>query len=92
MKFVAWIIAIVVLGLGAAALALRNGALDITLAGLATRYQTPESGFLEIGTARVHYRDEGAGPVVVLVHASNMNFWCEIARSGQREPVCHLLC
>ncbi len=73
MKFIAWIVAIALLGLGAAAVALRNGAFDITLADLATRYQTPESRFLEVGTARVHYRDEGAGPVVVLVHASYMN-------------------
>ena len=43
---------------------------DIPAEVLEARYGTPASQFAEIDGARIHYRDEGEGPAVVLVHAN----------------------
>ncbi len=43
---------------------------DIPAERLEARYATPASRFAEIDGARVHYRDEGEGPAVVLIHAN----------------------
>ena len=50
---------------------------DIPAAVLEARYARPNSQFIEIDGVRVHYIDEGAGPVVVLLHAnfSNLLDW-----------------
>jgi pimeloyl-ACP methyl ester carboxylesterase len=38
---------------------------------LEARYATPPSQFLEVDGLRIHYRDEGQGPPLVLLHGSN---------------------
>ena len=43
---------------------------DIPAQQLEARYGTPASRFAEIDGARIHYRDEGQGPPVVLIHAN----------------------
>ena len=43
---------------------------DIPAEQLEARYGTPASRFAEIDGARIHYRDEGQGPAVVLIHAN----------------------
>ena len=43
---------------------------DIPAEKLEARYATPASQFAEIDGARIHYRDEGQGPAVVLIHAN----------------------
>ena len=43
---------------------------DIPAGVLEARYGTPASQFAEIDGARIHYRDEGEGPCVVLIHAN----------------------
>jgi pimeloyl-ACP methyl ester carboxylesterase len=50
---------------------------DIPAAELEARYAGPTSKFITIDGVRMHYRDEGSGPVVVLVHAnfSNLIDW-----------------
>jgi pimeloyl-ACP methyl ester carboxylesterase len=50
---------------------------DIPAATLEARYAGPTSRFMEVDGVRIHYRDEGAGPVVVLIHAnfSNLIDW-----------------
>ena len=42
---------------------------DIPAAELEAKYAAPESQFVELDGVRVHYRDEGEGPAVVLLHA-----------------------
>lgn len=37
---------------------------------LEKRYRSAQSRFVEVDRVRVHYRDEGAGPVIVLLHGS----------------------
>ncbi len=50
---------------------------DIPAAELEARYAGPTSRFINIDGVRMHYRDEGTGPVVVLFHAnfSNLIDW-----------------
>jgi pimeloyl-ACP methyl ester carboxylesterase len=62
-----------VVGLGIALWAYR----DIPAAELEARYAGPTSRFMNIDGVRMHYRDEGTGPVVVLFHAnfSNLIDW-----------------
>ncbi len=60
---------------------------EISLDELESRYADAASRFATIDGVRVHYKDEGAGPVVVIVHASflNLNSWdavsAELART-----------
>lgn len=42
----------------------------IDYATLAKQYATAESKFVEVDGVQVHYRDEGRGPVIVLLHGS----------------------
>jgi len=42
---------------------------DIPAATLEARYAGPGSKFINIDGARIHFRDEGTGPAIVLVHA-----------------------
>jgi pimeloyl-ACP methyl ester carboxylesterase len=62
-----------VVGLGIALWAYR----DIPAAELEARYAGPTSRFMNIDGVRMHYRDEGTGPVVLLFHAnfSNLIDW-----------------
>jgi len=70
MKTLAWIVGLVVLMLGALALVGRSGMLDTDPAVALARYGGPPSKFTDIDGTRVHYRDEGSGPVLVMLHGS----------------------
>ena len=50
---------------------------DIPAAELEARYLSESSRFLNVDGVRMHYRDEGQGPVLVLIHAnfSNLIDW-----------------
>jgi pimeloyl-ACP methyl ester carboxylesterase len=48
---------------------------DRPAAGLEAKYATAPSKFVELDGLRVHYRDRGAGPVVVLLHGSNASLF-----------------
>jgi pimeloyl-ACP methyl ester carboxylesterase len=48
----------------------RASAERISLADLEARYKTPASRFVVVEGVRVHYVDEGTGPVLVLFHGS----------------------
>jgi pimeloyl-ACP methyl ester carboxylesterase len=50
---------------------------DIPLAALLPEYGAPPSQFVEIEGMRIHYRDEGAGPALVLLHGfgSSLYTW-----------------
>ncbi len=73
MKLLVILIACLLVGTGAYLLALVNGAFDMSLKELESKYKTPQSKFIDIDGVRVHYIDEGTGPTVVLLHASFMN-------------------
>jgi pimeloyl-ACP methyl ester carboxylesterase len=55
---------------------------DIPRAQLLAKYAPPPSRFAEIEGMRVHYRDEGAGPPLVLIHGapSSLHTWDGWAR------------
>jgi pimeloyl-ACP methyl ester carboxylesterase len=80
-----------VLGLAAvAALALATWVYrDIPAAELEARYAGPTSRFITIDGVRMHYRDEGSGPVVLLFHANFSNLidwdpWVEALKDRYR--------
>jgi pimeloyl-ACP methyl ester carboxylesterase len=43
---------------------------DIPAGVLEAKYTTPASRFLNVDGVRIHYRDEGSGPPLVLIHAN----------------------
>ena len=53
--------------------ALAQGPSPISLEDLRKKYADDGSRFVTIDGAEIHYRDEGQGPVVVLLHASYFN-------------------
>jgi pimeloyl-ACP methyl ester carboxylesterase len=62
---------------------------DIPAAELEARYGGPPSQFVVVDGVRFHYRDEGLGPVVVLLHANFSNLldwepWVEALKDRYR--------
>jgi pimeloyl-ACP methyl ester carboxylesterase len=53
---------------------------------LEARLATPPSKFIDVGGARVHYRDRGAGPPIVLLHGSNASLFCWEAWAAALAP------
>ncbi len=81
MRALRWLI-LAVIGAGVAyAVTLTSGVLNLSLPELEARYKLPESQFTELDGVRVHYVDQGQGPVVVLLHASfnNLHSWNDLA-------------
>jgi pimeloyl-ACP methyl ester carboxylesterase len=73
MKKVAVVVAALLALLIAGVVAARRGALDADPAEALARYGGAPSQFVEIDGTRLHYRDEGRGPVLVLLHGSRAN-------------------
>jgi pimeloyl-ACP methyl ester carboxylesterase len=48
---------------------------DRSASELEARYATPPSRFVEVDGLRVHYRDRGSGPALVLLHGSNSSLF-----------------
>jgi pimeloyl-ACP methyl ester carboxylesterase len=50
---------------------------DLTTAVLLAKYGTPASQFVDLEGVRVHYRDQGTGPTLVLLHATfaSLTMW-----------------
>jgi pimeloyl-ACP methyl ester carboxylesterase len=48
---------------------------DRPAAEVEARHRTPEDHFVVVGGLRVHYRDRGNGPVIVLLHGSNSSLY-----------------
>ncbi|MEZ5564718.1 MAG: alpha/beta hydrolase [Gammaproteobacteria bacterium] len=62
---------------------------DIPAEVLEARYTTSPSRFLNIDGVRMHYRDEGSGPPIVLIHANfgsllSWDSWTEALKSKHR--------
>ncbi len=70
MKRVASLIAVLLLLAGVVIAAARLGAFEPDPAAALAQYGAPPSQFIEIDGTRMHYRDEGQGPVLVLMHGS----------------------
>jgi pimeloyl-ACP methyl ester carboxylesterase len=70
-------IAVVTLGLGAFAFAVRAGVLAPSEAELRAKYMLPTSKIVEIDGEPIHYSDEGQGEAVVLVHGTfgSLRMW-----------------
>ncbi|MFM7708611.1 MAG: alpha/beta fold hydrolase [Gammaproteobacteria bacterium] len=65
-KVLGAVVALALLAFGIAALSYR----DHPVAEVEARWATPPSQFTVIDGVRMHYRDEGSGPPVVLLHAN----------------------
>ena len=65
-KLLGGLVAVGALALGIAAVVYR----DHPAAEVEARWATPPSRFVVIDGVRLHYRDEGSGPPVVLLHAN----------------------
>lgn len=62
---------------------------DLPLADVLPRYGAPPSRFVEVEGLRVHYRDEGSGPPLVLLHGTSSSLhtwdgWVEAMASHRR--------
>ena len=57
---------------------------DIPAEVLEAKYTTPASRFLNVDGVRIHYRDEGSGPPLVLIHA---NFGSLLSWDGWIDPL-----
>lgn len=63
------------------------GTPSVPLSTLESRYTTPTSRFVDVDGVRMHYKDEGTGPVVVMLHASFMSLhsWDGLAADLARD-------
>jgi pimeloyl-ACP methyl ester carboxylesterase len=59
---------------------------DLPLETLKARWATPPSRFVDIDGMSVHYRDEGSGPPVVLVHGTGANLFTWDAWAAALSP------
>ncbi|MEO7387309.1 MAG: alpha/beta hydrolase [Gammaproteobacteria bacterium] len=62
---------------------------DVPAAVLEAKYTTPASKFLNVDGVRIHYRDEGSGPPLVLIHANfgsllSWDAWVDILKQDHR--------
>lgn len=56
---------------------------QISLTDLRAKYSDEDTRYITVDGAEIHYRDEGEGPVVVMLHASffNLYAWDELANA-----------
>jgi len=69
--------------------AIANIRTDIPLETLKQRYAQPPSKFMQLGRLSVHYRDEGSGPPLVLLHGTGASLhtwqgWSDVLRRQLR--------
>jgi pimeloyl-ACP methyl ester carboxylesterase len=62
---------------------------DIPAAELEARYTSAASRFIHIDGVRIHYRDEGSGPAILLLHANFSNLlgwdpWADVLKERYR--------
>jgi pimeloyl-ACP methyl ester carboxylesterase len=72
-----WPIVVLALVAGLAALVGSQVRRDVPPAELEAQYATGASRFADVGGLRVHYRDEGQGPALILLHGtgSSLHTW-----------------
>jgi len=69
-RYAAWGLGLPAVLLAAWIALARTGALDSDPAAVEARYGAPPSRFIDVDGTRMHARDEGQGPVLVLLHGS----------------------
>jgi pimeloyl-ACP methyl ester carboxylesterase len=81
MKRILWLLGCVLVVLGVVLAALNLGAGDTDRAAAVARWAGPPSRFVAVDGVPIHVREEGAGPVVVLLHGSivSLGEWDEVA-------------
>lgn len=81
-QVVAWAFAMLGLVTAGSSTALAKAPYEIDRATLEARYADSDSRFVEIDGVRLHYKDQGSGPVVVLVHASflSLDAWTPVVK------------
>jgi len=64
-----------------------SGMLEISVEELKTKYQLPNSQFMDIDGVELHYVDEGEGPAVVMLHASfhSLRSWDSMAEALKKK-------
>ncbi|MEO9599416.1 alpha/beta hydrolase [Parasphingorhabdus sp.] len=74
-------IALLLLVLGGLVLSMRSGAWNTDREQVTAKWGDDPSQFISIDDVPIHYRDEGVGPVVVLLHGSilNLHEWDAVA-------------
>ena len=81
--------ALALLALALFVAAARSGWMQPADAELRTRYGLPDSHDIAIGAQKLHYVDEGSGPVIVLVHGSYASLrqwqaWADALKANYR--------
>ena len=73
MKKLALVVAVLALAFGGFVVYARMGKLDSSAEEAMARYGAAPSKFITIDGTRLHYRDEGSGPAIVMLHGSRAN-------------------
>jgi pimeloyl-ACP methyl ester carboxylesterase len=81
-KILVAIAALLAAAAGGAAWKFSPGFMSLPLTELERRHATADSKFADVDGVRVHYMDQGSGPVVLLLHASFMHLrtWDSLAK------------
>ncbi len=83
------LVAVALLALAVFVAAARNGWMQPADDELRARYGLPNSHDIMVGAQKLHYVDEGSGPVIVLVHGSYASLrqwqaWVDVLKANYR--------
>ncbi|MEO9599399.1 alpha/beta hydrolase [Parasphingorhabdus sp.] len=92
MRFFKWagsLILILILGAAIILGTMRLGWWNPSYEQVKAEYATPPSEFIQVGDASVHIRDEGEGPVIIMLHSSMANLrqwddWADLLKKDYR--------
>jgi len=82
-KWLLMLVAVLAIAFALTAWIWSSDLLKLELSELEEKYATADSKFMDVDGVRMHYMDQGEGPVVVLLHASFMHLrtWDSLAAS-----------
>lgn len=89
LKWLGAIILVLVVGSVGLILTVRAGWWNPSYEEIVARHATPPSKFVQVGDVRLHVRDEGQGPVVLMLHSSMSNLriydaWADQLKTNYR--------
>jgi pimeloyl-ACP methyl ester carboxylesterase len=89
LKIFGAVIAILLLGFAALIMTVKAGWWNPTYEEVAAKHAGPPSKFVQVGEARLHVRDEGQGPIVIMLHSSMSNLriydeWADKLKTNYR--------
>ena len=81
MRTIALVVGSIVAALAISVLSLRSGLWNPSYRAMVAKYAAPPSTFRTVNGVTVHLRDEGQGPVIVMVHSSmsDLHIWDRVA-------------